>query len=94
MFSFLIRKLDLKTPGREKEDKEIKPYTRADMAAAHQKEGEETDGSDLSALIAAGLGGTENIKDVDCCVTRLRCTIADPSKVNDRMLQKADQGAL
>lgn len=88
MFSFLIRKLDLKTPGREKEDKEIKLYTRADMAAEHQKEGEETDGSDLSALIAAGLGGKENIKDVDCCVTRLRCTIADPSKVNDRMLQK------
>ena len=89
MFSFLIRKLDLKTPGREKEDKEIKLYTRADMAAEHQKEGEETDGSDLSALIAAGLGGKENIKDVDCCVTRLRCTIADPSKVNDRMLQKS-----
>lgn len=89
MFSFLIRKLDLKTPGREKEDKEIKLYTRADMAAEHQKEGEETDGSDLSALIAAGLVWKENIKDVDCCVTRLRCTIADPSKVNDRMLQKS-----
>ena len=89
MFSFLIRKLDLKTPGREKEDKEIKLYTRADMAAEHQKEGEETDGSDLSALIAAGLGGKENIKDVDCCVTRLRCTIADPSKVNG-IVKKGD----
>lgn len=32
LFSFLIRKLDLKTPGREKEDQNIKLYTRADVA--------------------------------------------------------------
>lgn len=87
LFSFLIKKLDLKTPGREKENHEIKLYTRADMDAGNTETDTEIDGSDLSALITAGLGGKENVKDVDCCVTRLRCTIADPSKVNDRLLR-------
>jgi glucose-like phosphotransferase system IIB component len=35
------------------------------------------------------LGGPENIKDIDGCITRLRCTLVDPSKVDQRKLQAA-----
>ena len=31
-----------------------------------------------SALITRGLGGKKNISDVDCCATRLRCTVFKP----------------
>jgi len=41
----------------------------------------------VSAAITQGLGGKSNIEDVDCCATRLRCTVADPSKVSDALLR-------
>ena len=37
--------------------------------------------------ITRGLGGKKNISDVDCCATRLRCTIHDASRVNDSILK-------
>mgnify|MGYP000181887354 CR=1 FL=1 len=89
LFSFLIRKLDLKTPGREKEEQNVKLYTRADVSEKPLEGDIDIDGSDISALIVAGLGGKSNVKDVDCCVTRLRCTISDPGKVNDRILRES-----
>ena len=81
LFSFLIKKFDYKTPGREEGDGEVKLYTRADVNAA--KEGKAAGSADdvVSALIVQGLGGLDNISDVDCCATRLRCTVKDPSKV-------------
>ena len=38
-------------------------------------------------LISRGLGGKDNISDVDCCATRLRITVIDPDKVNDSILK-------
>ena len=53
-----------------------------------QKASSKTDSADeISVLIAQGLGGRENISDVDCCATRLRVTVADPSLVNDSTLK-------
>ena len=40
-----------------------------------------------SAAITRGLGGKANISDVDCCATRLRCSVNDPSLVDDRVLK-------
>ena len=34
-----------------------------------------------------GLGGKANISDVDCCITRLRCTVKDPAKVDQQLLK-------
>lgn len=90
VFSFMIKKFDYKTPGRD--DSEIKLYTRADVNA--RKEGEEAaQGGDdaLSRQIMMGLGGKANISDVDCCITRLRCTVHDASKVDQQLLK--DTGA-
>ena len=86
IFKFLILKFDLKTPGREDEDTETKLYTKADYNAAKESG---VKGAEVSALITAGLGGKANIEDVDCCATRLRCTIKDPEKVQEALLKQS-----
>ena len=86
LFSFLIKKFSFKTPGREEGEQETKLYTKADYNA--RKAGESADSGDqVSASIAQGLGGAANIKDVDCCATRLRCTVIDGGKVDQNMLK-------
>ena len=87
VFSFMIRKFDLKTPGREAGDAEVKLYTRKDMNT--EKNTAVTSGSNTSMLIVQGLGGRDNISDVDCCATRLRITVADSSKVNKSLLRES-----
>ena len=92
IFSFLIKKLDLKTPGRE-DTEETKLYTKADYKA-RQEGGSQSSGQALSLedeksmLITRGLGGKKNISDVDCCATRLRCTVVEPEKVNESILKQ------
>ena len=91
IFSFLIKKLDLKTPGREDDDAETKLYTKADVnakKAGNTEAGTEGTSEDsLSAEITRGLGGSANIEDVDCCATRLRCTVSNADLVNDGILK-------
>lgn len=86
IFKFLILKFDLKTPGREDEDTETRLYTKADYNSAKETG---VKGAEVSALITAGLGGKANIEDVDCCATRLRCTIKDPEKVQEALLKQS-----
>ena len=86
LFSFLIKKLDLKTPGRDDEAGEVKLYTRADVNAKNAEGGESDD--TLSIMITKGLGGKANISDVDCCITRLRCTVYDGSLVDETLLKQ------
>ena len=94
IFSFLIKKFDFKTPGREDDDTETKLYTKADVnerkAAKDVKNFGEKAGAvadEFSQTISRGLGGKANISDVDCCATRLRITVIDPEKVNDALLK-------
>ena len=84
VFSFLIKKMDLKTPGREPDSEEPKLYRRVDVEAAKSSKNSEYG---ESPLIVAGLGGKKNISDVDCCITRLRITVFDASKVVDATLK-------
>ena len=86
LFSFLIKKMDLKTPGRD-DNEEVKLYTRSDVNAKEGKEKGSFREDEISRGICEGLGGKKNISDVDCCATRLRCTILDPSLVDDRRLK-------
>lgn len=90
IFSFLIRKFDLKTPGREDEDEETKLYTKADVnarKAAGNGGNEKKDEDQLSAAIARGLGGAGNITSVDCCATRLRCSVEISGLVDEKLLK-------
>ena len=89
IFSFLIKKMNLKTPGREADDQEVKLYTKADVNAKREnasKNGEAVQ-DELSELITRGLGGKKNIDGVDCCATRLRCTVIKPDLVDDALLR-------
>lgn len=86
IFKFLIKKFDLKTPGREDESEETRLYTKADVRAKKmEKMGERRD--ELSENIVMGLGGKANISDIDCCATRLRCTVIDANLINDGILR-------
>lgn len=90
VFYFMITKMNLKTPGREPDDVEPKLYRRSDVneaKAAKVKSTDERTSDVVSATILKGLGGKENLSDVDCCATRLRVTVNDASKVMDDMLK-------
>lgn len=99
IFSFLIKKFDLKTPGREDEDGETKLYTKADVNARKSAaaagaaglsgtgSGGSADRDALSMDIARGLGGKRNITSVDCCATRLRCSVETPALVDEKLLK-------
>ena len=91
VFSFMIKKFDYKTPGRD-DSSEAKLYTKADYQAkkggANGAESASADDDALSRDIMMGLGGKANISDVDCCITRLRCTVHDPTKVDQQLLKQ------
>lgn len=74
VFYFAITKLKLKTPGRE------------DDTGIEIKAGMVTDPA-MCPWITAGLGGIDNIENIDCCATRLRCTVKDGSKVDEALLK-------
>lgn len=87
IFRFMISKFNYKTPGRD-DAEEVKLYTRADVNARNAASGSVPAGNDpVSALIVEGLGGASNLSDVDCCATRLRCTVKDAALVKQDVLK-------
>ena len=88
IFRFMISKFNYKTPGRD-DAEEVKLYTRADVNARSAASGSNAPAGDdpVSALIVEGLGGTDNLTDVDCCATRLRCTVKDAALVRQDVLK-------
>ncbi|STM50284.1 PTS system glucose-specific EIIBC component [Escherichia coli] len=68
----LIKALDLKTPGREDATEDAKATGTSEMAPA----------------LVAAFGGKENITNLDACITRLRVSVADVSKVDQAGLKK------
>lgn len=91
VFYSMIQKFDFKTPGRGEEE-ETKLYTRKDLEARknHEKNDDVSGSGDMvSALILKGLGGKENLSDLDCCATRLRVTVLDSDLVSDNLLKQS-----
>lgn len=88
MFGFIIKKFDLKTPGRD-DNEEVKLYTREDVNNKNDNGVFSPANDERSKVITAGLGGKDNISDVDCCATRLRITVKDASKVKQDLLKKS-----
>lgn len=78
VFRIAIVKFDFKTPGREDEDAPVTTDLKGDAAFVAYAE-----------KVLEGLGGKENITSVDNCITRIRCEVADISKVNDSILKAA-----
>ncbi len=98
LFTFMIKKFNYITPGREELEGETKLYTRADYNEKKAAKKDATKAADgvtagsLAELIVSSLGGKENIRNLDGCATRLRVTVVDPALVSDEGLKKA--GAL
>lgn len=77
VFSFIIEKLDLKTPGREIDDE-----------ATVEKNKIITSNDTLAEELIPLLGGATNIVSIDNCITRLRLEVKDSSLVNDVEIKK------
>lgn len=77
VFYFLIKKLDLKTPGREDDEDEDGEVNAI------------ADDMDLRAYYTIeALGGKDNIKQVDYCTTRLRLSVLDSASVDEKTLKQ------
>ena len=77
IFRFAITRFNIKTPGRDTDTKESAPATGSSAGKS---------GYDVPAILAA-LGGKENIISLDNCITRLRMSVQDMSKVDDAQLK-------
>ena len=88
LFRFMIRKMDYKTPGREDDDADVKLYTRADYNAKKTGAPPKNDAG-VSAMIVEGLGGKDNLINLDCCATRLRVTVKDGNTIDERLLKQS-----
>src|SRR5690606_6589263 len=76
-FRFVIRKFNLKTPGREDD-------------SAQQDGGEQrgqTTQDELPQNILAALGGQGNIVHLDACITRLRVEVKEKADVDKNRLK-------
>lgn len=95
LFYFLIKKFNLKTPGRDESEEEVKLYSKADyqekagipQADINEKSGNKKGGKnneivEKAPAVLAALGGEENIVSVDACITRLRVEVKDKANVN------------
>lgn len=86
VFKFLIKKFNLPTPGREKNDDDIKLYTKNDYSKKNSNNNE-CQNDEISSLIIKGVGGINNIEDIDACATRLRLTISDEGAIDENILR-------
>ncbi|MDQ0148438.1 glucose-specific PTS transporter subunit IIBC [Eubacterium multiforme] len=68
LFRILIRKFNLKTPGREDDNEKLSTTNSSEAS--------------LASGVLKALGGKENIENLDACITRLRVIVKDVSKVN------------
>ena len=93
VFSFLIKKLNLKTPGREDDGEEVKLFSKKDFqernggGATEKATSTGTDEwKEKAPLVLEALGGEANIENIDACITRLRVEVKDTEQVDkDRL---------
>lgn len=73
-FRFLITKFNVATPGREKQEDEVSVVTKDSL-------------NEVAEKVLVALGGAENLEDVDACITRLRVSVKDVSKVDKEKIK-------
>ena len=78
VFRFVIIKWDLKTPGREDDEEDEEKIELAN-----------DDFTGMAKLVLEGLGGKDNIKELDYCATRLRLEINDYTQVDEKKIKQA-----
>lgn len=76
VFYYGIKIFNYKTPGREEE-----------IESENKDKIENLDKTSKAAKVLEALGGSENIDAIDACITRLRLTVNDTSKVDKSRLK-------
>lgn len=89
VFRFMIKKFNYKTPGREDNVEDVKLHSKADYLNKNKEI--ENDSNKYEKLVK-GLGGLENILDIDACASRLRLKLVDGDKIDEALLKET--GAL
>lgn len=85
-FKFTILKLDIPTLGRSIEDfTDVEEYEGINQAFEDQE---------IAKLIIDGLGGIENIVEVDNCISRLRVEIKDNKLINQDLIKKTNPNGI
>ena len=77
IFVWYIKKFDVKTPGREDSPSQDNRLIR------------EKRYPEIAVLVVNGLGGKENILNVENCITRLRIDLVDQKKVDKEILESS-----
>ena len=95
LFVFMIKKLDLKTPGREEE---VAAEAAAPIKAAPAQKSTETKSAEEknadAITIIQGLGGKANIETVDNCFTRLRVTVKDENLIQEDIINRVKNSGI
>lgn len=78
VFYVLIKKLNLKTPGREDD---VEDELKVELAS--------NDYTEIAKIILQGVGGKENVTSIDNCITRLRLEVKDRLKVDEKVIKSA-----
>jgi glucose-specific phosphotransferase system IIBC component len=93
LFTWAVKWKDLATPGREPDADAIADYGEHELQLTDEEKADalkaaavEADMSQAAKVLAA-FGGFENITSVDACITRLRISVKDKSKVNKAKLK-------
>ncbi|MQS89381.1 N-acetylglucosamine-specific PTS transporter subunit IIBC [Companilactobacillus mishanensis] len=88
-FDFAIKKFNLMTPGRE-------PIEETELAGDVAIATEDSDDKYTvqAKKIYAGLGGAENISEIDNCTTRLRLQLKDTDKIDKSVIQSANPAGI
>lgn len=88
VFTFVIQKFNILTPGREKNG----PDASSSSNEVHEASGIQSNAklgtSDLGDQILHALGGSENVLEIDNCISRLRLVLDDTSIVNEDLLKE------
>ena len=86
IFRFMILKFNLLTPGREEAsaDETIDGYDENLSPENHN----DSDIQKEARQYVSAVGGSDNIVNIDACITRLRLTVKDSAIVNDAMAKR------
>ena len=76
VFRFAINAFNLKTIGREEQEEKV---TENSSVSSSREE--------RAVKFIDALGGKENFKNIDACITRLRLTLVDNNNVNEESLK-------
>ena len=90
VFTFLIKKFKYHTPGREGEAQAAGAVEAAAPVAEKPAEKAAAGSDEMAMNIIEGLGGKDNIKALENCITRLRVTLADPTLLNEALINKTE----